>query len=115
MMFPGGVNPRQMQQMMKRMGIQQQDIDASEVIIRCSDKEIHILNPSVAAVNMMGQKSYQISGTEKIMPLVKELSINEDDLKTVMEQTGCSEDQALVAIKKHNGDLAEAILELQGS
>jgi len=31
--------------MMKKMGMKQEDIDASEVIIKCSDKEIIIRKP----------------------------------------------------------------------
>jgi nascent polypeptide-associated complex subunit alpha len=112
-MFPGGINPKQMQQAMKRMGIQQQEIDAEEVIIRCKDKEIVIKEPSVARINMMGQKSYQISGNETERAISREIEISEDDITTVIEQTKCSKEEALAAIKKHNGDLAEAILELQ--
>lgn len=112
-MFPGGINPKQMQQAMKRMGIQQQEIDAEEVIIKCSDKEIVIKNPSVARINMMGQKSYQISGNETERDVKREIEISEEDIETVMEQTNCSKEEALAAIKKHNGDLAEAILELK--
>ena len=63
-MIPG-MNSRKAAQMMKRMGIQQQDIPATEVIIRTSEKEIILHNPSVAKVNMMGQKTYQISGDEE--------------------------------------------------
>ena len=42
-MFPG-MNPRKVQQMMKKMGMQQQDIEAVEVIIKTQDKEIIITN-----------------------------------------------------------------------
>jgi nascent polypeptide-associated complex subunit alpha len=56
-MLPG-VNPRQAAKMMKRMGIQQQEIEATEVIIKTPEKTIIITNPSVSKVNMMGV--YQI-------------------------------------------------------
>ena len=42
-MFPG-MNPRDVQKAMKRMGIKQVEIPASEVIIRCDDKNIVIYN-----------------------------------------------------------------------
>ena len=61
-MFPG-MNPRKVQQMMKQMGVQQVDIPATEVIIKTDEKEIIITSPSVAKVNMMGQETFQISGT----------------------------------------------------
>ncbi len=45
------MNPRQMEKMMKQMGIQSQNIEADEVIIRCADKEIIITNPSIQRRN----------------------------------------------------------------
>lgn len=63
------------------MGIQQEDIDAEEVIIKCSDKTIIIKNPSVQKVNMMGQKNYQISGEEHIESIDSAPEISEDDIK----------------------------------
>ena len=112
-MFPG-MNPRDMQKAMKRMGIQQVDIEAQEVIIKTADKEIVITNPSVAKVNMMGQESFQISGTIEERAISAEPDINQDDIETVSSQTGVSSEDAKTAIEKHNGDLAAAILELKG-
>jgi len=108
------INPRQMQQMMKKMGIQQEDIDAEEVIIKCSDKIIRISNPSIQKVNMMGQKSYQISGEESEEPLESGddsvAEISEDDIKTVMDQTSGSREEAEQALKDTSGNIAEAII-----
>ena len=110
------VNPRQMQQMMKKMGVQQEDIDAEEVIIICSDRKIVISNPSVQRVNMMGQKTFQISGEESVEALDSESSedepveVTEEDIKTVMEQTSWSEVEALQALGHTSGNIAEAIL-----
>ena len=98
---------------MKRMGVQQQDIDAEEVIIRTKDKDIVLAPVSVAKVNMMGQQSYQISGNETISARSSEPDISEDDINTVMEQAGVDEETARDTIKKHKGDLAEAIIELK--
>ena len=42
------MNPKMLKQAMKKMGMKQEDIDASEVIIKCSDKEIVIRNPQFA-------------------------------------------------------------------
>jgi nascent polypeptide-associated complex subunit alpha len=111
-MMPG-MNPRKMQQMMRRMGIQQTDIPATEVIIRTPDKELIITNPQVAKVNMMGQETLQIVGDIHERELSAEPDISEDDVKTVMEQANVSEDEARAAIQEHNGDLAAAIMSLQ--
>lgn len=110
-MIPG-INPRQMQSMMKKMGIQQVEIPATEVIIKTEDKEIVITNPQVSKVNMMGQMTYQIIGDAH--ERIKEAEFSEDDIKTVIEQANCTEEQAKTALKK-TGDLAKAILELTGA
>ena len=108
-MFPG-MNPRAMKQAMKKLGMQQQDIDASEVIIKTGDKDIVFLHPQVSKINMMGQDTWQITG--EVHERSREL-FSEDDIKTVMEQAGVSEEVAREALKETNGDLAEAILRLK--
>ncbi|MBU0980464.1 MAG: nascent polypeptide-associated complex protein [Nanoarchaeota archaeon] len=112
-MIPG-MNPRKMQQAMKRMGIQQQDVEATEVIIRTPDKEIYFDSPQVAKVNMMGQETFQIIGTPIERSFDTTPNISDDDIATVAEQANCSKEEAEQAITDANGDLAEAILKLQG-
>lgn len=107
-MMPG-INPRQVQQMMRKMGIQQQDIAATEVIIKTETKEIIITNPSVAKVNMMGQETFQISGT---IHERETSTISAQDIETVMEQAHVSQDKAKQALQENNGDLAAAIMSL---
>ena len=111
-MIPG-MNPRKMNQMMKKMGIQQTEIDAIEVIIRTPEKELIIPNPQVSKVNMMGQETIQIVGDIHERELVTTPEISEDDVKTVMEQAGVSEEQAKEAIEQNKGDLAAAIMSFQ--
>ena len=116
-MFPG-INPKKMQAVMKQMGIQQQEIDANRVIIECDDKNIIIDNPSVTKINMQGQETFQIAGdvSEQEPTLEQESEPAEDnaeeDIKTIIEKTSCTEEQAKHALEKANGDLAEAILSL---
>jgi nascent polypeptide-associated complex subunit alpha len=110
-MMPG-MNPRQMKQAMKRLGIQQEDIDALEVIIRCEDKDIVIKNPNVTRVNMGGQKTFQIAGEEEEISKDTAPELSEEDIKTVMEQANVSREVAEIAIKEANYDLAEAIMAL---
>lgn len=109
-MFPG-VNPRQMQGMLKKMGISQEEIDASRVIIEKNDKTKTIIeNPSVQKIKMQGQETFQISGNISEESAKEEIS--EEDIKTIIEKTGVSEKKAKQALEKNNGDLAETILEL---
>ena len=106
----GGIDPKKMQAMMKQMGISQNEIPASKVIIEKTDgSNIIIENPSVMRVKMQGQESFQISG--KIREETAKVEISEDDIKAVVEKTGVSKKKARETLEK-TGDLAEAILEL---
>lgn len=105
------MNPRDVQRAMKRLGIKQEEIAANEVVIKMADREIVITHPQVSKVNMMGQETFQIVGQVEERPIA--LEINQEDVKTVMEQTGVSEEKARDAIKDNEGDLAKAIMVLK--
>jgi len=106
-----GVNPAQMKQMMKKMGIKQEEIPADEIIIKGPQSYI-IKNPEVLKVNMMGQESLQITG--KLEPYEESsTATSEDDIQTVMDQAGCSKEEARKALEEHEGDIAAAILALK--
>ena len=97
---------------MKRLGIQQQEMEATEVIIKTKDKLYVFKQPQVSKVNMMGQETFQIIGKPEVQDLSTEPEISDEDIKTVMNQTSKSQEESLAAIKKHKGDLASAIMEL---
>ena len=102
------IDPKKIQGMMKQMGIKQETIEASRVVIECEDKNIIIENPSIAKVVMQGQESFQISGDIS----EQEKGISEEDINQVVEKTGKSKKEAEESLKKSGGDLAEAILSL---
>ncbi len=107
----GGLNPKKMQAMMKQLGMSQEEISALRVVIETEDgKRIVIENPSVSKVSISGQESFQISGDAR----EEENSdyISEEDIKTIMEKTGATEQRARNALKNSGNDLAEAILKL---
>ncbi|VVB77746.1 Nascent polypeptide-associated complex protein [uncultured archaeon] len=108
----GGIDPKKMQAMMKQMGIAQEEIDALRVIIECEDKDIIIENPSVMKVKMQGQENFQISGDIKEVDKSESEDTTKEDIKTIIEKTGCSEEKAKEALEASDGDLAEAILSL---
>mgnify|MGYP006284399715 CR=1 FL=1 len=114
-MIPGmQMNSRQMKQAMKKMGVQQEDLEAHQVIIRLADRDLVIDNPDVAKVNMMGQETYQIAGgniSEERREI--EVEISDDDIKTVAETAGVEDDRARQALEDTGGDLAQAIMNLQ--
>lgn len=116
-MFPGmggRVDPRQMNQMMKRLGIDIQEIpDVHEVIIRTAREEYRFEAPEVTVMNAQGQKTYQVVGKPSVASREAVLEISEDDVKMVAEQTGKSEDEARAALEATKGDIAEAIVKLQ--
>ncbi len=110
----GNINPRQMKQAMKRLGINEQQIEAKRVIIELTGSRIVIDEPSVSKINMMGQEVYQISGEERIEELDLAPEISEEDVNTVMDASSCDYDTAKDAILSSNGDLAKAILKIKG-
>ena len=110
-MMPGKINPRQMNQMMRRLGISVKNIDNVEkIIIQTDSKEYIFKDAEVSVMEAQGQKTYQIIGN----PTIKERSGDtlKEDIKLVMDQTGKSEEEAKKALKETNGDIAEAILKL---
>ncbi|MAG60672.1 nascent polypeptide-associated complex protein [archaeon] len=110
-MFPG-VNPRQMQKMMQKMGMQQVDLKALKIVITLTDKELVFENPGLSKINMMGQETYQITGSPIEQTLDSMPEISSEDVQTVVDQTGKTEDEARAAIIEAKGDLAEAIMNL---
>lgn len=111
-MFPGmgGLNPKKMQAMMKQMGISQDDIDASRVIIEKTDgKRLIIANPSVTKMNIQGNEMLQVSGA--MQEEAEEVGISQEDIDQVVEKAGVTAEQAKEALEE-TGDLAEAILKL---
>ncbi len=115
-MFPGGLNPRQMKQMMKQMGIKTEEIDATAVVIFEADREIVIEGPEVVKMVMSGKEMFTITGgTVKIQDIKEEnVEINDEDIEMVAEQADVSKEDAKEALKESNGDLAEAIMKLKG-
>ncbi len=108
-MFPG-VNPKQMQGMMKKMGISQDEVPAEKVIIEKKDgSKTIITNPSVQRIKMQGQETFQVAG--EISEEQAEVAISKEDIQTIVEKTGVTEEQAKTSLEK-TGDLAESILEL---
>ena len=114
-MIPG-MNKKQMKQMerrMKKMGMDMKELKGvTEVIIRFEDKELIIDDADVSFMNMMGQETYQVSGTAREVELEYEVEIPDEDVEMVANSAGVSEDEARSALEECKGDLAEAIMKL---
>ena len=101
--------------MMQRMGLNMGEIpDVQEVVIRTTTKEIVVENPEVAVLDMHGQKIFQVTG-ERIVEreIERKVTVPEEDVRLVADQTGKSMEEAKKALEETNGDLAKAILLLQ--
>lgn len=109
------MNAKQMEKMMKQMGIQQEQIDADEVIIKTAGGEIVVSNPQVVKVKVGGQETFQITGEiserETAEPAQKE-KFSDEDAKLVAQQSGASLEDAKAALVE-TGDIAEAIMKLK--
>lgn len=119
-MIPGGrMNPRQMKQMMKRLGIEQEEIaDVEEVVIRTATKEYVFTKAQVTMMTVQGQKTVQIIGEplirnrEGAKPAPSKVVIPDEDVQLVAEKAGVSEEEARKALEEANGEPAEAIIRL---
>lgn len=118
-MFPGGMNPRQMKQMMSRMGIKADEIPADRVIIEGGGKRTVIEGPEVMKMAVQGQVIFNVSGGRLYTQDIaaedsRPVEISDEDVDIVSQQAGVSREEARKAIEASNGDLAEAIMKLKG-
>jgi nascent polypeptide-associated complex subunit alpha len=121
-MIPGGRgNPRQMRQAMKRLGIEQEQMDdVEEVVIRTATKEYVIRDASVTAMTAQGQRIWTVMGEPIVRDRAdaktaegpKSVTIPEEDVKLVAEKAGVSEAEARKALEEAGGEPAEAIIRL---
>ncbi|MDR0778433.1 MAG: nascent polypeptide-associated complex protein [Methanomassiliicoccaceae archaeon] len=117
----GKINPRQMKQAMKKMGIRNTDLkDVSEVVIRMPNEELVFKYPEVSIMEVQGTKTYQISGEPESRPVgsVDESTgevIPAEDIELVMSQTGCDKETAVNALQAVGGQPAEAIIKIMTS
>ena len=108
--IPAGINPKQVEMLMRQFGIKTENIAAKRVIFELADKKLIIENPTVNAINAQGQKMYKVVGEAKEE---KGGASNEEDVKLVMEQSGATKAKAEKALKEAQGNIAEAILKLK--
>ncbi|AWB27193.1 nascent polypeptide-associated complex protein [Halococcoides cellulosivorans] len=121
-MFGGGggnLDPRKLQQMMEQMGVDMEDIDATEVVIRTDDEDLVFDGPEVQKMVAQGQETYQIVGSPSVEESSGESGGSEaddgpdpDDVALVAQRAGVSEDDARDALEAEDGDLAGAVARL---
>jgi nascent polypeptide-associated complex subunit alpha len=128
-MLPGGRgNERQMQMMMRRLGMTTDPVDGvEEVIVRTKDTEHVFKAPEVTILTVQGVRTYQIVGEPEVRPRTASgpsspgaapaapaapVGPPEEDVQLVMEQGNVDRDEALAALQATDGAPAEAILHL---
>jgi nascent polypeptide-associated complex subunit alpha len=117
--FPGKLNPRmlrKMQKMMKDFGMETEDLDVKRVIFVFEDEEWIFDEPRVQVMDVLGIKTYSITGKPEKIKREKEevkVEITEEDVELVAEQCNVSKEEARKALEECNGDIAEAIVKLQ--
>ena len=111
-MMPGRMNPRQLNQLMRKFGINVKEIEnVKKVIIQTDTKEYVFDDAEVTVMDAQGQKTYQIAGSPRVVE--KKEEIPEADIELVAQQTGKSNAEAKEALEATKGDIAEAIIKLK--
>ncbi len=121
-----GLSPKQLARMMKKMGIEQEEVQGvTEAIIRFDEKEWYFPNPEVTMIKQSGKETFQVGGDKQERAIEeeipkkeskrqkKEIEIPMEDAALVSNQTGVSIEAAKKALKETEGDLAAAILKLK--
>ena len=129
-MIPGGPrNQRQMELMMRRMGMTTEEVpDVQEVIVRTKTKEHVFRAPEVTILTVQGVRTYQVVGNPEVRsrsagaPALSATSAPaapsapagppEEDVHLVMEQANVFREEAIEALFQAKGEPAEAILQI---
>ena len=107
------MNPRKMKQMMNKLGMEMEPLEGVERIVISTATGNYIFDGAeVVAMTMQGVKTFQITGEPRFE--AKAPHISDEDVKLVMEQTSAPEEKVRKTLGETRGDIAEAILRLQG-
>ena len=125
-MIPGGPrNARQMEQMMRRLGMTSEPIpEVEEVIVRTRSTEHVFERPEVTVLTVQGVRTYQVVGQSVVRSRSAGSPSNaaagvappsgppEEDVRLVMDQANVSREEALEALFQAKGEPAEAIMKI---
>lgn len=126
-MLPGGGrNPRQVEAMMRRLGMTTEPLaGVEEVIVRTRNQEHVFRSPEVTILTVQGVRTYQVVGNPELRARTAATATPatgsapaapsgppEEDVRLVMDQAGVSREEALEALLRAKGEPAEAIMRL---
>ena len=98
-------NPKNMEKMMKQMGMKTKDVGAKKVVVDLGDEEMVFESPELTKISVKGKDMFQLQGDYTR----KAKGPSEDDVELVAEKADVSKEDARKAIEEH-GDLTEAIM-----
>ncbi len=110
--------PKDLEKMLRSMGVRVQTLDAEEVLIRLRDgTALRISDPQISVTKVGGEEIYQVMGRVEKVSEVEEkgeevYEPTEEDISLVASQAGVDRETARKALIEAGGDLAEAILRL---
>ena len=103
---------RQARRMMERMGINMKEMPGvEEVVIRTTEKEIHIRNATVSEVNAQGNRVFQVVGEVEEVARERK-TFSDEDILLVQQQANVTREKAIAALEEAEGEVARAILKL---
>ncbi len=109
---------RQARRFLQKLGFQMEELSGvEEVMLKLSDgRELMMRNPTTYRLKSKDLTILNIVGNlEEVAAEEHEVSLSEEDVQLVMQQTGVSREDAIQALVESEGDLAEAIIKLQGA
>ena len=126
MMGGGPRNPRQVELMMRRLGMTTEPVPGvEEVIVRTRTHEQVFKAPEVTILTVQGVRTYQVVGTPELRPRsaagtggapsaapAAPAGPPEEDVRLVMEQANVPREEAIEALQATGGAPAEAILRI---
>ncbi len=126
-MLPGaGRNPKEMELMMRRLGMRSEPLSGvEEVVVRTRAQEHVFRQPEVTVITVQGVRTYQVVGTPEVRPrsagspgaagaapTAAPSGPADEDIQLVMEQANVSREEAVEALLATHGAPAEAILRI---
>ena len=110
-MLPGNINPRQMKAMMKKLGMNVEQIeDVQSIVIKTPKGNWIFDSAEVSAMTMQGSTTYQVTGTPRFEEAAPDIPA--EDVTMVAAQANVPEEKAREALVACRGDIAEAIMKL---
>jgi len=97
-----------MSKVMKQMGMDLNEIDADEVVVKMGDRKLVFSSPQLSKIEAQGKEIFQLQGDYS----EESSGVPDEDVELVMEKTNASEEEAREALQDAE-DVAEAVMELQ--